>query len=990
MAGEVQGVGVDEVQLILEQLPEGVLVLDPDAVVLFANKPACKLVKLKPKTVVGSKFAHDVEDGNMRDFDVEMSVKSITWLGQPASLLHLKSLKNSGAFHLEWKLEAALEKARDAEEALQKLKDEASASTGGPSLPEGSGDLNYYEDRISELESLLELAESKADELQSGLVFDDHQRTTELQDAIAHAREAEEQVRQLEEDLADSRDRIRVAEEQAEVAEERAYSLETELEELLSDREAGLGDELVDSEQLEELKSQLQTALCECDNLRTQLEEVVEARGGLQQANVALEQAQARVLELESKLSLSSGLAGELDEAREKLASLEQGSEQVSELETKLSERDEKIAVLETELSEAREQASVAGEESEELAEQLRIEQEQFQESIDQLKVESEELREGRAQLDQRFGELQEELAQALQEHESTKSELEQLRADLEAAESERDSMLVELEEAAKATEERSVEALGLQQKVCDLEAATNEAEQLKKEIRRLQTLLEDAEELAEKGERVEKLERKLEGALRRAEEAEERLLEERRLLAELKQKVEKLNSESREGVPDAANPETERLAFQDELTGLPNRNIIQRYLGFMLKQSARYNRFTAMLRVDCDNFKTINDTFGSEAGDQLIRAIGERLSSVVRGSDVLGRFAEDEFVMLLSEMADEDEASVITATVIKRLYQKMKAPFVVGEQSITAEVSVGVSLYPTDAKNGEQMFEHALVALKRAKDTGRGTAQYFTQELQTAHVARNDMEQELKSALEQKQFDLVYQPIFDLTNGQIVGLESLLRWNHPSHGKLVPQQFLQVAEESGIIVLIGHWILREVLTRAVEWHKAKLTEFISVNMSRRQLLQADLLPTIQAVLGEVGCSPERLLLEVPENLTGSDLPQVRETLAGLQKMGVRLAVDNFGTASSSLTELRRGPFQVLKVDRTFVAGVLKSEECAGLLLSALTVGHHLGRISIAVGVENQQQKDWLIKTGCRFAQGNALSEPLTALQIADLVKSRQ
>ncbi len=235
--------------------------------------------------------------------------------------------------------------------------------------------------------------------------------------------------------------------------------------------------------------------------------------------------------------------------------------------------------------------------------------------------------------------------------------------------------------------------------------------------------------------------------------------------------------------------------------------------------------------------------------GDQLIRAVGERLSSVVRGSDVLGRFAEDEFIMLLSEMADQDEASVVTAMVIKRLYQKMMKPFVVGDQSITVEVSVGVSLYPTDAKNGEQMFEHAAVALKRAKATGRGAAQYFTSDLQTAHVARNDMENELKIALEQKQLELVYQPIFDLSTGQIVGLESLLRWNHPAHGKLIPKHFLQIAEDSGIIVLIGHWVLREAITRAAEWNRAKLTEFVSVNLSRRQLLQADLLPTIQSVL---------------------------------------------------------------------------------------------------------------------------------------------
>lgn len=976
MAGEVKTVGSDEIALILEQLPEGVLVVDQDGVVLFANKPGCKLLKMKPKTAVSSRFAYPIEDGNMRDFDVEMSVKPIAWLGTPARLLHLKSLKSAGAFHLEWKLEAALERAREAEEALQSLKSEME-SAPAPGVVVNAEETAHYEERIAELETLLELAENRADELQSGLVFDDHQRATELQDAIAHAREAEEQVRQLEADLADSRERIRVAEEQAEVAEERAYSLETELEELLAEKEEweaereaqGTDSESV-SRELEELGAQLQVALSERDNLREELEEAVSLRESLEQTRTSLEEARANLELARAGEERAAQLDLEVSELKERIALLESGADVAIELEAKLAQKLETITALEAEVEGLRDQVSTSAEESEELAEQLRVETEQFEE---------------------RHAALQSELDGVFEERDRLQSDLEQLRADLSAAEEERDSVLLQLEDATKATEERSVEALDLQQKVSELEAVGSEAEQLKKEVRRLQALLEQAEELAEKGEKVEKLERKLEGALRRAEEAEERLLEERRLLGEIKQKLEKVSQESRETIPgEATGPETERLAFQDDLTGLPNRNIIQRYLGFMLKQSARYNRFTAMLRIDCDNFKTINDTFGSEVGDQLIRAVGERLSSVVRGSDVLGRFAEDEFIMLLSEMADQDEASVVTAMVIKRLYQKMMKPFVVGDQSITVEVSVGVSLYPTDAKNGEQMFEHAAVALKRAKDTGRGAAQYFTSDLQTAHVARNDMENELKIALEQKQLELVYQPIFDLSTGQIVGLESLLRWNHPAHGKLIPKHFLQIAEDSGIIVLIGHWVLREAITRAAEWNRAKLTEFVSVNLSRRQLLQADLLPTIQSVLSEVGCSPERLLIEVSESLTGADLPQVKETLIGLQKMGVRLAVDNFGTASSSLKELRRGPFQVLKVDRSFVAGIPGNDEYAGLLLSALTVGHHLGRIAIAVGVENQQQKEWLVKTGCRFAQGNALSEPLSVVQISELVRARR
>lgn len=945
MAGEVKASGNEELTQVLEQIPEGVLIVDQDAVIQFANRQGARLVKLKPKVAVGSTFAHDIEDGTMRDFDVEMTVKSITWAGEPAQLLHLKSLKSSGAFHLEWKLEAALERAREAEEALEELKNKSEPAAA----PSGTTDNSFYEEKISELEALLELAEQRADELQSDIALDDHQRATELTDAISCAREAEEQVRDLEAELSESRERIRVAEEQAEVAEERAYSLEAELEQLLAEREEseqpdqGEGTEEL-QQRVEQLESQLKETAATRDELQRRLEELEEEVSRATATAAESEQkAQEQVLETEE---LKKRLEEVQREAQEQVGD-------ASAQEEALAEKQQLIDSLEEEVKQLREQGQLSAEEAEELAEQLRLELEKF---------------EG-----------------AKQEYDD---KLSSLSAELEAAAEERDSLLHELEEAARATEEVSVEAQELQQKMQSMESLSSELEQHKKEIRRLTTLLEDAEELAQKGEKVEKLERKLEGALRRSEEAEERLHEERRLLNELKEKLEKVTSESRESLTgESGHPETERLAFQDELTGLPNRNIIQRYLGFMLKQSARYGRLTAMLRIDCDNFGAIGDTFGVEIGNQLLRAVGERLSSVVRGSDVLGRFAEDEFIMLLSEMADQDEASVITAAVIKRIYQKMKKPFEIEGQSITLGVSIGVTLYPLDAKNGEQMFEHASVALKRAKDTGRGMAQYFTPELQNVHVARNELDQELKQALEEKQFEVLYQPIFDLSNGQVVGVEALVRWNHPVHGMLSPKHFLQVAEESGIIVLIGNWALREALSNAAKWHEAGLGIFVSVNLCRRQLLQADLLPTVQAALTEVRCSPERLLLEVSEHLTGSELPKVSETLKEFQKIGVRLAIDNFGTAASSLTEIRKGPFQVLKVDRSFVSGIPASDEHKAIVLSALTVGHHLGRISIAVGVETQQQKDWLIKTGCRFAQGNGLCEPLKTQQLLEFFK---
>lgn len=1034
MAGDTQTCNHEEMVKVLEQMPDGIMVLDSQSAVLYANKTGARLVKMKPKTVVGSPFEHAVEDGPMRDFDVEMTVKEITWGGEPARLLHLKSLKNSGAFHLEWKLESALERAREAEDALAELRREVEAAepSTAEAAPSSSEQVTRLEERIAELEHLLELAEERADKLLDDIHLDDHQQATALQDALSQARDAEEQMRRLEEDLADTRERVRVAEEQAEVAEERAYSLEAEVEQLLADAEERAQVEQDDSEsqdsarveelegqvahlqeQVSSLAAQLVEQKSQNSSLREELERTAtEARGSLSEEES--ETLKSRIVELEEQLE-NAAEAEELQQARQQ--ELADRDKRISELEAQLSEAQSAKAELDAAKMQTTEMVEQLQSQNEELTGRFTELEELLQQQTEELEARDRQLAEKdealaakEAELDSKDQELEEHVERArtaleeseeLAEHvrieqeqyEADRRELErqieELTADLEAAEGERDSLLTELEEAARATEERSTEAEHLAERVAGLEEMTSEVESLKKTIRRLETQLEDAEELAEKGEKVEKLERKLEGALRRAEEAEERLDEERRLLAEHKKRVEELSAQVKQvpNLVEAGADETERLAFQDAQTGLPNRNIIQRYLDFMLKRSAGNQQLTAMLRIDCDNFKTISDTFGVETGDQLIRVVGERLSSVIDGSNVLGRYGEDEFIILLSEMSDQDAASHNIATVIKKIYQRFRQPVAIGEQSITLGVSLGVSVYPVDARNGEQMFEHSGVALKRAKENGRGQAQYFTAELQTAHVARNELDKELKHGLENGELEVLYQPIFDLVNGQIVGVESLVRWKHPVRGVLSPSDFLAVAEDSGIMVLIGNWATRTALEHAVQWHQRGLGIFVSINLSQRQLLQADLLPTLQSVLTEVRCSPDRLLLEIPERLSGPDYPKVREALLELQKLGVRMAVDNFGTGSTSLQDLRRGPFQVIKVDREFIRSVHQNDENKSIVMSALTMGHHLGRLSVAVGVETDQEKAWLVKTGCRFAQGNFLSEPLTAAQISELCK---
>lgn len=1116
MSADVVAAG-DELLSVLEQLPEGVFVLDEEARVLFANKPGQRLVKMKPKKTIGEVFPYPVEDGTMRDFDVEMLVKTMTWGGQPARLVHLKPLKSAGAFHLEWKLESALEKARSAEQLLEQWKSRELPAVDGQasvelerSIEQSRDELAHaqareaalgarleeyeallsqqrreFEDRQSELESLLELAETRADELQNQVVSGDHQSATELQHAVSMARDAEEQIRALEDELEEARDRIRVAEEQAEVAEDRAYSLEAELEKLTGELEnlaqpeelAQLRQELATvrseleqkSAELERWRSEASAAGQSGDTLQREVEELnerleardeelailtdrVEAKedevatltarlaaaeqqlgqagdqaslvdslqeqlrskeaelsgqleslrargdelsGLLNAAQAEIERLQSEVEQKEQRLQAEAGDSQTLSSSLEALqVELAQARQESAQAASALEAAQAQAQAVQAQLEEAEETLRVRSEESDELAEQLRAETEQSEELVEQLRGEIESLQETARDGGTRLEELEATVREQSEELES----LREIAADAE-------SLVGELEELRTAHEELVAqhsaaqseleEVAGLRARLVELEATALEVDQLQKEVHKLAAQLDEAGDLAEKGERADKLERKLEGALRRAEEAEERLEEERRLLGELRQtserRIAELESRAGGGASSTGelDPETERMAFQDPMTGLPNRNILHKYLGFMLQQSVRYERYTALLRIDCDKFKVISDTFGTDVGDRLIRLVGERLSAVVRSSDVLGRLAEDEFVILLSELTDQKEASVVTASVIKRVYHMLKKPFSIDGQSISVSVSIGVSLYPLDAANGEQMFQHSAEALKRAKETGRGQAQYYTPEVQSSHEAKLQRDHELKLGLERGEFGLMYQPIFDLSNGQIVGVEALIRWNHPRLGSIGPDEFLKVAEESGLIVLIGNWALRSALQRAAQWQAAGLVVFVSLNLSRRQLLQADLIPTIHTALAEFRCSPDRILLEISEELTGPELPRLRDTLSALQQLGVRLAVDNFGTSASSLLELRRGPFQVLKIDRRFVRGVPAQEEHAGIVMSALTLGHHLGRITVAVGVETEAEKAWLAKTGCRFAQGNLLSQPLPPDHVIDMVARR-
>lgn len=972
---------------ILHQQMGAVVVVNADNKVEYLNPAAAKLLKKRPKKILGQNYPYPLEDGNLPDVDVEAKIDKGKWNGDDASIVYLKSLKGGqAAFHIEWRIESAEAKAREAEEKIKALEAKlaeapaavAAPAEGGPDAAELRKHIEQLQQQIDQLhdendsvntrleetEALLETAERKIDEAETRTSMESHQMSTELQDALAQSRELEEQLREAEERIREAEDRIQMAEEQSEEAEERAYAAEgllaeaeqraSEAEQKLEEQQPAEGgeDERLQNlqQQIENLQAQLAESQQQAEQVRQQSDEV---RQKLAEAEKAAEEAQSRTKSLEQQLQ-GAGT----------------GSQEAEELKAQLTEQSQLIEELQI-------QADAAT---------------VLEEELEELRTSLEELENLRAQVDQ-LEALDSEIAilkEAASVSESLQQEVEDLTAALEESENRADQALRELDEARNQPQvDPEVE-----ERVKELEA----------ELNLTQSQLKRAEEMLGDQDNVVKLERKLEGALRRAAELEEELSERQSLIDEIKlasvARIEELETalerartglSSEGGEGGAVDPETERLAFQDPLTGLPNVNIIRRYLDFMLKQAERYQRSTALLAIDLDRFKMVNDALGFKVGDELLCLVAERLSSVVRGSDVLGRRGEDEFIILLSELSGQEEATSMASAVANRVYEVLRPPFVVGDQKVHIGASIGVSIYPSDSKTAEQMLEHADESMHRAKELGRGRFQFFTPELQNRHDVRTRLDGELRRGLEGNQFQLVYQPIFNLGTGRMAGVESLVRWKHSTQGIIGPDEFLQAAEETGLIVPIGRWAIFNAVAQAQRWQSEGLDLFVSINISKRQLLQADLSQVFLDAVSQTQCNPALICIELTEELARIDTARVQEQLKEMRAAGLRFAIDNFGTGHSSLETLNHEHYAQVKVDRRFTVGVPEDKKATNVVLAALALARNLQMTPVVVGIENKQQKNLMMKLDCELGQGNFLSEPLEAQmisQIADRVFS--
>ena len=424
-------------------------------------------------------------------------------------------------------------------------------------------------------------------------------------------------------------------------------------------------------------------------------------------------------------------------------------------------------------------------------------------------------------------------------------------------------------------------------------------------------------------------------------------------------------------------------FAQHDSLTELPNRTLLNDRLTHAITVARRHRAGLALLYLDLDRFKNINDSLGHLVGDHLLKSVAMRLSECVRASDTVSRLGGDEFVIVLSEMTHARDAAICA----EKLLQAVRMPHVMDSHELHVTASIGVSVYPEDGNNIEALLQNADSAMYEAKDRGRNNYQFYRSELNSSATERQSLESSLRHAVQRHELELHYQPIMNVATGVMAGVEALLRWRHPTLGSVLPAQFISIAEESGLIVPIGQWVLREACRQAKAWQDARLPPLrLAVNISAVELRSREFVADVETILTETGFDPQRLELELTETFLMQDSKPTALVLDALKELGVQLALDDFGTGYSSLSYMRRFPIDALKVDRSFVRNLTTDADDASVVRAIINMGKSLHMRVVAEGVETREQLLYLEEHDCTEAQGYYFSRPVKAEGFAELM----
>jgi diguanylate cyclase (GGDEF)-like protein len=427
--------------------------------------------------------------------------------------------------------------------------------------------------------------------------------------------------------------------------------------------------------------------------------------------------------------------------------------------------------------------------------------------------------------------------------------------------------------------------------------------------------------------------------------------------------------------------------AHHDPLTGLPNRFLFDDRLNQVIKQAKRDGAKIAVLFLDLDHFKGINDSMGHKVGDELLVVVANRLRNEIRQTDTLARLGGDEFTIILNQVANTDAVVEVTQNLLKCMH----APIDLSDRSFYITFSVGVAIYPDDGETAEELLKNADAAMYHAKDDGRNTYEFYNQAMTEKAFERIAMETSFRNALSKEEFVVHYQPQIDAQTGQFIGIEALVRWMHPELGLITPAKFLPFANETGLIIPMDQWVMKTAMTQYADWYHAGLQPgVLALNLSMKQLQKADFVKTMQQLLEDTGCKAEWLELEVTEGHIMKESSTAIQMLNKVKDLGISLAIDDFGTGYSSLSQLKRLPINKLKIDRSFIRELPNDDEDVVISKTIIALSRNLGLSVIAEGVETQQQKDFLLQNGCHYIQGEFYSKPMLAADIELQLRSTE